>query len=45
MIEKILKEDHNLHYFVVIVALTDIQKADVSRDHKENNNINHEHKP
>ena len=42
MIEKFIKEDQSLQYFVVIVVLTEIQKADVSRDHKENNNINHE---
>ena len=34
MIEKIIKEDQSLHYFVSIVVLTEIQKADVSRDHK-----------
>ena len=33
-IEKILKEAQNLQYFLVIVVHTDIQKADVSRDHK-----------
>ena len=32
----------NLHYFVAIVSHTDIQKADVSKDHEENNNKNHE---
>ena len=31
-----------MHNFVVIVVLTDIEKADVSRDDKENKNKNHE---
>ena len=38
---KNFKEDLNLHYFVAIVALTDIQNEDVSKDHQDNDNRRH----
>ena len=42
MIEKISKADQSLHYFAVIVVHTVIPKVDVSKDHKESNNVDHE---
>ena len=42
MIEKISKSDQNLHYSAVIVAHTVIPKVDVSKDHRENNKVDHE---
>ena len=45
MIEKIFKSDQkadqNLHYSAVIVVHTVIPKVDVSKDHSENNKVNH----
>ena len=42
MIKKISKADQSLHYSAVIVVHTVIPKVDVSKDHRENNKINHE---
>ena len=42
MIEKISKADQILHYSAVIVVHTVIPKVDFSKDHRENNKINHE---
>ena len=42
MIGKISKADQNLHYSAVMVVHTVIPKVDVSKDHKETNNVDHE---
>ena len=40
--ERTSKADRNLQYSAVIVVCTAIPKVDVSKDHRENNKINHE---
>ena len=40
--KKISKADQSLHYSAVIVVHRVIPKVDVSKDYRENNNVNHE---